>query len=353
MAFAPIAAARGLFIRTFVFDDNDRNTFLSIIAAQLRGKRNLPAIFEDLQKDANKEIAKIARHALSPGVNFFAEGLEERLGRRRAQLLVLAQRYSALEPFIRELVNRKRPWSLFKAIVTANILEWLMTVVLIAGAIALYIQAPVIAETLIDLSGTRLAKTGGNLLVYGPPGLGVAAAIAAVYVYIGGKPGETREALAKAGCYKIRDAETAIDVFTTLGLLCRSALVTGAAPNMPALFRELGTIFANDTNSKAIFRRIQLALSAGQTVREAIIQSKILPPNESRLYHGMTRNNTLGEHAEAATMVAEQLELRTTSTVQKTTGTISLLLYAVLGIMIVISVDTLMGAGVAMEGMVQ
>ena len=347
---------RIFWIRTFVFDNNDQSLFLSVIASQLRGGRNLVTIFRDLQIDDNKHIRKLSRKALDPENPYFATRMPEYLGRHRANLLVMAQKFNALEAFITHVLDYKKPYSLLNSIFFRYIMEWFMLAIIASLACAMYLYADLLQLAFGDFTDSLLYDTGAILVEFQFLFYGVFASLTLTYLYFADRPLPLRNQLKKLGLYQFRDADYLIELMTTFHLLTKSATAAGVAVNTPELVRQLAGIYGGGPPTDASylpvprrkirddqFHNIQQSLARGQSLRDALAMSRMLPSLEMSLYRGLTPKNTIEEHSRAAEMVADQITTKTKIKMRRFSQSIGFILYCALGLGMVLLLDIFSG----------
>lgn len=335
--------------------------FLNVIASQLRGGRNLVAIFRDLRMDENKHIRKLATDAESPENPYFATRMPHHLGTHKANLLVLAQRYNALEPFITHLVNHKKPYNFFRSFILRYIVEWFMLGVFIASAIAMYLYADFLQNAFGDFSESLLYDCGRFLVTFQFPVYMSLAAFALLYAYFADNPHPVRKQLTKLGFYVFRDNDYLIELLTTFHLLTQSAHSAGVAVNTPELIRQLAGIYGGGPPTDSTYLRvsrnkvreehfhvIQDHLSRGRSLRDALALARLLPSSEMSLYRGITPRNTIEEHSRAAKMVLDQLTVKTEIKMRRTSASVGFFLYSALGFGMIFMLDVLAGGATNM-----
>ena len=340
---------REFWTRTFVFDANDQSLFLTVIAAQLQGRRTPQAIFTDLQFDDNKHIQKLSRDALDPNQPFFFAGTRNYLGKENRDLLVLAQHFNCIEPFITHIVGHKKPYSFFGSIFLKYVIEWFMVALFIGLALAMVWYIDFLRFAFGDFSGSILYRIGEFLINWQFALYGLTAILMIIYYRNRDRETPFRNELKKFGCYHFYDADYIIKLMTTFHLLSDSSTHTGVTINNTELVRQLIRIYAKTPLRAEQFRRMQKALAAGLSLRDALAQSRILPSLEMSLYRGLTPHNTLPEHAAASLLVAKQLSEKTRIRLNRFSQSLGALLYSLLAIGMLALLDVLAGGAVSIQ----
>ncbi len=331
--------------RQILFDSDDQAIFLAIVSAQLRSGRTYPAIFRDLQTDANRYIRELARRSLSPTTQFFAENYAYYLGARRSELLVLAQRHNSVHEFIDHIINPKTPISFYHAVFLSLAAEWITLALLITAACALYSYNDSLVTAGIDFSTSQFYAIGEFLTVYRYPILITIGLNVYLYLAYQNSTSAVRQKLKRLGLYRFNDSLYAIDLFTTFRILTSSAAKGGAAINVPSLFDELSRMYGATPLRQKQFSAIRYSLSHGSTLRESLASTDILSAAEMSLYRGLTASNTLEEHHAAAGAVVDQLTAKTRLQLKRFSQSTKLMLYSLVGILLVFAMVLALGGG--------
>ena len=343
-----IAALRSLFLRAFVFDEMEQSLYLSVISAQLRGGRTYQAIFRDMLLDSSKHVRELARRSLSPTTQYFADGYADYFGRRRAALLVLAQRHNVVEAFIEHVLQPKTTISVFRSIFAALAMEWLTTAVFLALSVAMYLYGDVLRLAFGDISGSFLYRLGRLLVEYRFALTAACAGLLFAYLHFGDRPSPFRAQLKSLGCYAFRDSLFAIEFLATFRVLAGAADEKGGqAASVPNLTGELFRVYGGTPLRARQFRAMQRALAGGKTFRDAIADSGLLERAEFSLYRGLTPDNTMEQHRNAAGAVADQLTRKTVLRLKRLAQTVNFALYLFLAAGMVVMIDVLMGGGIS------
>lgn len=301
---------KSTFTQLFLFDKDKQDTFLVILASQVRKGRPLQEVFKSFLRNKNQYYRKLAVEALDPKKKNFAEGFGEYFPSDTAKLLTLAQTYNVIPDFIeRTLTRDDKSISFFDSVLVKSSMEIVFFLVSIASCVGFYLFVPEFLGGTVDVSQSKVYILGRYIVVLSPVILGAILVYLSIYLGKKHEPGAMRESLKSLGFYNFYDSTFTINLFTSISIMF------GAGANERADIRSLIVALSGVYGSNKL-RRNQFAilsseLSKGKLFRDALYESKILSDDTLDIFSGLAPDEGIEEIANASDAVSDMVRGRT------------------------------------------
>lgn len=332
--------------QAFVFDEDKRSLFLTIISSQVKSGRPLQDIFKTMSRSDNRHYRALAKKSLNPESDYFASDYSGFFPATTAKLLVLAQKFNSVPTFIDSTINNphRKALSIFSTCVIPSITEIGLCLVSTILFILLYLYNDLLIDSFADFS-VSYAYMAGEFLVSNALLLTMTVGIfVALYFYNLRNPASTREDLKKsAGFYRFSDAKFAIEMFRIIGIMTANSSQRGIS--VRTLINDLAGVYGTNNLRRHQFAIVRKEIGRGRPLHEAIRAANFLDKDSLELFRGLAPTESISEISKASHAVADLLTERTKVEIRFFGKSMSfcLLLYLSLAFMAIIQIS--MGAG--------
>lgn len=301
---------KSTFTQLFLFDKDKQDTFLVILASQVKKGRPLQEVFKSFLRNKNQYYRKLAVEALDPKKKNFAEGFAEYFPSDTVKLLSLAQTYNVIPEFIeRTLTRDDKPISFVDAVIIKSVMEIIFFFVSIISCVAFYLFVPDFLGVTVDVSKSKVYVLGSYVVIFSPFILFALTIFSLIYLGHKHEPGTMRESLKRAGLYKFYDSTFSINLFTSISIMFGEGANERA--DIRSLILELASVYGSNKLRRNQFAILSSELSKGRLFKDALYESKILGDETLDIFSGLAPDESIEEIAKASDAVADLLRAKT------------------------------------------